>query len=275
MKDLVGVSETLLVPLYARYLETNRPDGIIKDEKAAEVFAKIETGCEKFSRMSLTQLGVAIRTEIITQKIKSFMETDSSITVVNLGAGLSTVFFQVDDGFVNWYEIDLPAVRPIWEKTIGGTKRHVFVECSVLDFSWMKWIKNTASGRVIFIAEGLLMYLEEAEVRSLIIAIRDNFPGSEILVEAISPIVARHSKQHPAISKTTAEFRWGVASLREVEKWGHGITLLDELYYLDRYPERWGWIRLLRKFPAIRKSFKIGHLRFQGDPVSKRGSVSR
>jgi O-methyltransferase involved in polyketide biosynthesis len=36
MEKLSGVSETLLITLYFRYLETLREDGIIRDEKAVE-----------------------------------------------------------------------------------------------------------------------------------------------------------------------------------------------------------------------------------------------
>jgi len=32
--DLSGVAETLLIPLYNRAMESQRPDGLIKDEKA-------------------------------------------------------------------------------------------------------------------------------------------------------------------------------------------------------------------------------------------------
>lgn len=33
-QNLSGVSETLLIPLYHRAMETQRPDAIVKDEKA-------------------------------------------------------------------------------------------------------------------------------------------------------------------------------------------------------------------------------------------------
>ena len=44
-KKLTGVPETLLVALYLRAVETQREDGIIKDEKAVEMIQSIEYDC--------------------------------------------------------------------------------------------------------------------------------------------------------------------------------------------------------------------------------------
>jgi len=61
--QLIGVSETLLITLYCRYLETQRPDAIIKDEKAIELVEKIDYDFSKFHDWTV-QYGVAVRTEM-------------------------------------------------------------------------------------------------------------------------------------------------------------------------------------------------------------------
>jgi O-methyltransferase involved in polyketide biosynthesis len=263
IEKLTDVSETLLISLYARSLETKRVDSIIKDEMSIEIAKQIDFS--KFSSMWSTQVGTAIRTEILDQETKAFLERSPNSTVVNLGAGLCTRFFRVDNGKVKWYELDLGEVRPVWEQFIGESDRHKYLAYSILNFSWMDQLKSMNSEKILFIAEGLLMYFTEDEVKKLIIAIRKNFPGSEMLIEALGPFMARYTKIHPAVSKTGARFKWGIKSLKELEKWSPGIEFIKEWYYLDRYRKRWGWIKFLRYVPSFRSELKIGHIRFEND----------
>jgi len=39
-QTLSGVAETLLIPLYIRAMESQRPDALIKDERAIELFTR-------------------------------------------------------------------------------------------------------------------------------------------------------------------------------------------------------------------------------------------
>ena len=49
-QKLTGVPETLLVAHYLRYVETQRTDGIIKDEKAVEMIQSIEYDFSRFKK---------------------------------------------------------------------------------------------------------------------------------------------------------------------------------------------------------------------------------
>jgi O-methyltransferase involved in polyketide biosynthesis len=42
--NLSGVAETLLIPLYIRAMESQRPDVLIKDERAVELVARLGEG---------------------------------------------------------------------------------------------------------------------------------------------------------------------------------------------------------------------------------------
>jgi O-methyltransferase involved in polyketide biosynthesis len=39
----------------------------------------------------------------------------------------------------------------------------------------------------LFLAEGVFMHLEEAQVRSLVLTLRDHFPGAELVFDAYPP----------------------------------------------------------------------------------------
>jgi len=262
MVKLSGVSETLLVPLCARYLETQKPDGLIRDPFASEIVERLGCDCERLAGMRSVQLGIAIRAEILDRETRRFLQSHPDAAVVSLGAGLDTRFYRVDDGRVFWAELDLEEVRRVWDELFEETERHRFLTYSAFDFRWMDEVRELAGGRaLLFIAEGLLMYFEEREVRELVVRLRREFPGSEMLLETMGPLLARHTRQHPAISKTKAKFKWGIGGVREMEAWAEGIRCLGEWEMLNQHRRRWGWMGLLSLIPQLRRQLKVGHLR--------------
>jgi O-methyltransferase involved in polyketide biosynthesis len=178
--ELQEVSETLLITVYLRNLETKREDGIIKDNKSVEIVDSINYDFSKFDSQ-LNQAIIAIRTKIIDEVVTNFISQNPNATVVSLGTGLSTRFFRVDNGSVNWFGIDLPRVKPVWDNLIGESERFQYLTYSILDFDWIEKIKAITSNKILFVAEGLLLYLSEPEVKQLIIELKTNFSGSEII----------------------------------------------------------------------------------------------
>ncbi|MCG8362708.1 MAG: class I SAM-dependent methyltransferase [Pseudanabaenales cyanobacterium] len=262
MTNLTGVSETLLLTFYARYLESQRVDGIIKDQKSIEIMKNIDFDFSKFSNMQIYQVFHGIRTEILDQATNGFLEKNSDATIINLGAGLCTRFFRVDNGKLDWFGLDLEDVTRFTKNVIGETDRYKYITGSILDFSWMDQFKDKNPKKMLLIAEGLFYYFEEEEVKHQIITIKNKFPGAEMLMEVISPLSIRMSKKpHPSISKA-AQFKWGINDLKEIEQWGDGIKLINQFYFFDRYSNRWGWRRFYKYIPVLRNLFRIGHIRF-------------
>lgn len=265
MTALTDVSETLLMTLYFRSLETKKPNAIIKDEKAVEVVKNINYDFSMFDQDWKSQVAVAVRTEIIDQAVQEFLFSNPDAIIVNLGAGLCTRFFRLDNGRVQWFEVDLEQVKPSWDKLIGETERHRFIACSVVDFSWMDVISTVIKGdsnqRVLFIAEGLFMYLPEDEVKRVILEIKNRFPSSEILIEVIGKYLANNTQLHRSVAQTNAKFKWGADDCKELETWEPGIQLVAQWYFSDRHRDRQGWLKFLSYIPAVRQQAKVGHFK--------------
>ncbi len=264
--NLEPVSETLLITTYLRSLETQKVDGIIKDYKSVEIINGIDYDFAKY-KSSINQALIAIRTQVIDEFVSSFIIQYPQATIVNLGTGLCTRFFRLDNGSIQWIGIDLPLVKGIWDSLLGETARHHYHACSVLDLSWSKRIKEMKSQQVLFIAEGLLMFLSEIEVKYLLQNIRDIFPNSEIIFDSLGRCLADNSRSNSQAAKINdscinAFYKWGIKDLSEIETWGARIKLVNQWYYLDRHKNRLGLLGLLSYFPLLRRQVKIGHLRF-------------
>jgi O-methyltransferase involved in polyketide biosynthesis len=65
-QDLSGLSETLLITLYIRAMESQRPDALLKDEKAVTLVKKIrDDGLYDFGRINSLHLSEANKLVII------------------------------------------------------------------------------------------------------------------------------------------------------------------------------------------------------------------
>lgn len=261
VKNLKGASETLLTTLYLRSLETKRQDGIIKDKKSVELVNKINYDFSKYDSQ-FSQAVIAIRSKVIDELVEKFVVENPKGTIVNLGAGLCTRFYRLDNGSINWISVDLPQVEPIWNTLIGPSARSQYLAYSVLDFAWIEKVKESTSADVLFVAEGLLMFLAESEVKQLINALQQNFPNSELVFDSLGIFLAQNSRLNSGKLEIKAAYQWGIKNLKEMEKWNKGINLAGQYYYFDRHKTRLGWFGLLSYFPGLRRQVKIGHLKF-------------
>ncbi|MCK4959089.1 MAG: class I SAM-dependent methyltransferase, partial [Planctomycetes bacterium] len=256
---LNGVPKTLLIPLRGRYLETKRHDGIIDDPMSVEIIDSID---HDFAQTELPwdgQMLMAARTEILDEAVNKFIGENPECVIVNLGCGLDTRIHRVDNGRILWYDLDLSESIEIREKFVDQTARLKFIAKSVLDFSW---VNDVAKDRkTLFIAEGLLIYFSEEDVKDIFKTIQENFPDSEIIFEAYSHLMKKAWHKHPHIKKAFSMFKWGIETGKLIEKWDKGIRFIQEWHYIDRHPKRWRWMRFFRYIPALRNVMKIVHLR--------------
>ena len=259
--DLPGVSETLLVTAYLRSLETKKTDGIIKDYKSIEMIDRIDYDFSKYNS-PINQALIAIRTEIIDEFVKSFVRQHEKVTVVSLGTGLCTRFFRINNNSVFWIAIDLPQVHTVWNNLVGETEKYRYLAHSVTDLNWITKVKQMASGKILFVAEGLLMFLSEIEVKYLITNINKNFAGSEMIFDSLGAILARNSRVNSGNLGINTSYQWGIKNLQEIEDWSGGIKLVQQWYYLDKHKNRLGLLGLLSYLPVLRRQVKIGHLQF-------------
>jgi O-methyltransferase involved in polyketide biosynthesis len=211
----------------------------------------------------LTATGLAIRTEIFDEAVARFLERHPAGRIVNLGAGLCTRSFRVDNERAHWINVDLPEMEELWRDVIGETERRIFVAASLVEPYWPERAGLLqASPPTLFVAEGVLMYLARQDAKSLLRRLAAVRPGAELIVETLGPLSWRLSRVHPGLAGTGARFRWGVRSTRALEGWVPGARVLEEWHYLERHPERWGRIAGLRRLPLARNEFKAGRLRF-------------
>ena len=244
--NLSGVAETLLITLYIRAPESQRPDALIKDERAEALLRQLDQETLR-KTLALTEdtgrVVMILKSREFDRFAQDFLRRHPDAVVVHIGCGLDTRFERVDDGRVEWYDLDLPDVIELRRKLIGGEGvRHHFLACSVLDSAWLDTVSVHRQRPFLFLAEGVFMYFEEAQVKSLVLTLRDRFPGAELVFDAFSPFMRWAHNNKVARTKVGVPLHWALKHSQDLKRWsaasptGAGIRLLDERFPFQ-YPE--------------------------------------
>lgn len=262
-RDLSGVSESLLLPLYIRALETQRPNALLKDDRAVELINKLNLDKAQFSQAQVSeevQVSILLRNRQFDRITNDFIIRHPEAVVVYLGCGLDPRFERVDNGQVEWYDLDLQKVIELRRELIGGESgRYHLLACSALDLVWMDVVSIHNPRPFLFLAEGLFMFFEEALVRRLVVALKDQFPGSELVFDAFSPFYVWGNNRRVARTKIGALAHWALKRPTELETWAEGIHLRDVWYPFLIEEPRLAHLRWVRFIPMLSKTTGIFH----------------
>ncbi len=257
IRNLNAISKTLLIPLYFRAMESQRPDALVRDPKAVELVGQLDYDFSGVQRLKGEQVNYLLRMREFDRLARAFLAEHPDGVIIDLGCGLDTRFERIDNGQVHWYGLDLPEVIELRKELLEETPRSHFIGCSALDFSWMDALSGQTGKPILFLAEAVLVYLEAADVKRLVQTLAERFPGAELVCEAYSPAVVRFHPRPAAV----AQPRWGLKDDRDVEAWAPDIRLLSQWYYFDQPEPRLGPFQLMRYFPFVARVVRIVHYR--------------
>lgn len=219
---------TLLIPLYSKAGAC--PDVILKDEKAHEILASVDYDFEKLDVPTGTNITVCMRARRLDEYTRRFLQEHPEGVVLHLGCGLDSRCQRVQEPRSIWYDLDFPPVIELRRKFYPESDNYRLIAASVTDPGWMERVE--AGGKpVIVIAEGLMMYLHEEEVKELLLGLHEHFPGCLLAFDAFSELTARSVHRNPSLKATGAVIHWGIDEARRIETWGQGFKLLEEWYF--------------------------------------------
>ena len=262
-QTLSGVTKTLLLPLYNRAMESKRPDAMIKDEKAVELVTQMRLDFSSVRQIPMTELLKVMRimlTREMDRYARDFLSRHPEAVVVHIGCGLDSRFERVDNGRVEWFDLDLPEVIDLRRRFIGDEhERYHLLAGSVLEDAWLEAVKVYSQRPFLFLAETVFVYFIEAQVKSLVLTLRDRFPGAELVLDGWRPFEIWVGNRYLSPSKFAGLMQWGLWNGREIEGWGDGIHLLDEWGFFDRPEPRLHSFRWMAPIFRLLKPFRVFH----------------
>jgi O-methyltransferase involved in polyketide biosynthesis len=273
------VAATSLITLYCHAIDTRSDNPILADAKSVEIAAALDRMLarseEPLARTLVSRtldksivIHIAIRAKKYDEYVRDFLSRYPDGVVVNIGCGLDSRFLRIDNGRVVFWDLDLPEIIAIKKDFFTENDRYHLVASSVLDYGWMAQVRRH-KGPFLFMAEGVFMYLDGEDVRSLVLELKKTFPGSELVCEVensfwLGPLTKKmvsYKLQRQFHLGKGALFRSGIRDSREMEQWDSGIRFLDDWSYFDSDEQKLGLLRLFRHIGWLRKTQWTVHYR--------------
>jgi len=257
---LGSLTETVLIPLYYRCLEHNRPGGLIRDPKACRIVEALDYDFRKLDRKGGSLIGVGIRTRHFDEITRKFIMKHDDPVMVSLGCGLDDRAGRMDMERGTYYNLDLPEVMRLRDTFMPPDERNISIHDSMFTPGWMERIRDAhPDGRFLVIAEGVLMYFEEEVVRSLIRRIGSTLNPGELIFDATTSVGCTFSSRHKSLEDIDTSFKWALDDNALPEQWA-ALKLKDVTYFLNKERLRWGLkAQIMSLLPAFAKSFMMLH----------------
>lgn len=182
------VQETLVIPLYGRKMCSELYPNLYRDETAVRLMERVDYDFSRLAagaKSTMQRFGfleVAMRQSDLAWEVRDYLRTHPRAAVVNLGCGLDGTGRACDNGTCRIYNIDFPDVIAVRNELLPAGEREENIACDLTDHAWME--KIDASGGAVFFAAGVFYYFLTPQVKALVCAMAEAFPGGKLVFDA-------------------------------------------------------------------------------------------
>ena len=269
------VQETLILPLYSRKVCTELYPNLYRDETAVRLLDQIDydfSEVEKNSRSLMQRFGsleVAMRQNDLAFEVREYLKAHPNAAVVNLGCGLDGTGRSCDNSSCKIYNLDFPDVIAVRNELLPAGEREKNIPCDLNDTAWFSQID--ASGGAVFFASGVFYYFLTEQVKALVQAMADAFPGGVLVFDAANrtavKMIAKTWLKSAKIKDVGAYFAVSDAP-QEISAWDSRLQVSSRGYMLGyndlRDPSVSGLFRLLAKVGGRMMKMQIVKIKFGG-----------
>jgi methyltransferase (TIGR00027 family) len=214
-----NVSDTARWVAVYRARESARPDALFHDPFAQLLAGERGQAIAAFMpRQARNGWPMIARTKLMDDLIMATIEQGCDC-VVNLAAGFDTRPYRLDvSSSLQWIEADLPALTEEKEQLLKGAKprcqlRRIKVDLadSSARLAMLKEAVGTSTNALV-ITEGLLLYLEETQVRSLAMDVGAQAGIRWWILDLASPALLEMMKKSMGPQLANAPMKFGPAN---------------------------------------------------------------
>ena len=193
-------SLTLFIPLYGKALMSR--EGIFPDATAERIVSTVDYDFSKVDQTRKLAIYMAMRAAHYDRMVEDYAARHPEGVIIQLGVGLDSRIHRVKAG-LPWYDLDFPEVIDLRRSYYPETECYHLIAAPAVPTDWL--VKIPHRTHVLIIAEGLSMYLSEADMHALVAAFRAHFDEAEFVFDAYSSLAARLSKFKNPINAVDAK----------------------------------------------------------------------
>ena len=170
--EIAHVSDTALMTAACRAIETDRPDGLIRDPFAAQLAgARGMAIARALDRLDVMCFGIGIRSRFLDHLVTDTVAAHGIAHRAQPGRGVGFASVAVGAARrLTWVEVDFPEMLDYKDGVLASAApkcRRERLAADVNDASGRQSVFAAAAGPTLLITEGLLMYLPAPTVDAL------------------------------------------------------------------------------------------------------------
>ena len=256
--------ETMLMTLSGRAIQSQWKNPILRDPWAEEAMRLIDydlskqlTGVASWSIWKdIGPTIIATRAATFDLLTNRFLADHPDATVLQVGCGMDSRVFRLDPpASVQWFDVDYPDVIDLRRQLFPERDAYHQIGAPLDDLRWLNDVPRDRPG--LFIAEGVLMYLSEAEVKALLNAVAHHFPGGQMIFDVVHPMILKTVGAN--VGGTGATYKWALDDPQDIRQLEPKLELINvfrmrELVAFSRFPL---WIRaqfrIMEVSPTLRR----------------------
>ena len=263
-----SVERTLCIPLWSRAIAVRKLPYILPDHDAVRILQEMgeKRPPSVFYNLECAALAGAIRQYDFACEVKDYLKDHPEATVVELGAGLSCLRRQMKNETNTWINVDFPDVIRCREKYIPTGDREINVVSDLRDHSWFDRIPFDKDKGVIFLAAGVLHYLEKQDVKVLLQAMGERFPGGTFIFDFVSDKGAKAGNTQIKMTDNKTKIMFAMENgEKELPEYSDRIVNVVQKSYLEGYPVEGAKYSLLTRMyiKSKRDQYFVVHLEFR------------
>ena len=255
--------ETMLMTLSGRAIQSQWKNPILHDPWAEEAMRHIDydlskqlTGVASWSMWKdIGPTIIATRAATFDQLTKRFLAGHPDAIVIQVGCGMDSRAFRVDPpASVEWYDVDYPDVIELRRQLFPERDAYHLIGAALDDLRWMDELPRDRPG--LLIAEGVLHYLGEMEVKALLNALVAHFPSGQVIFDICNSMIVKRAGSN--VGGTGATYRWGLDDPRDIQLLEPKLELIKEfkpgeLVAFSRFPL---WVRALFRAQELNSTLR-------------------
>jgi O-methyltransferase involved in polyketide biosynthesis len=162
--------------------------------------------------------------------------------VLHIGCGLDSRAFRVNPpATVQWFDLDYPDVIELRRQLVPEREGVHLIGAPLDDLRWLDEVPRDRPG--LLIAEGVLHYVSEPEVKALLNAVVGHFPSGQLIFDICNPFIVKRAGAN--VGGTGATYKWGLDDPNDIKQLEPKLELVkeflpSELVAFSRFPF---WLR--------------------------------
>lgn len=270
MNHLSEVSETALITLRSRVAESRKASPVLSDPMGEELYELLIEALPESIRKRVLEIKlspvlsrhIALRARKYDVLCTEFLDEFPDGLIVSLGCGFDTRFWRLGGAGLNYLELDLPPVIKSKKQLLGEKLSYPIMESSVLEEEWIRAVKNLQPEKVLFIAEGLFMYLPREQAIRILKVMAGTFSYSRLLMEVVAEKYTRgfrkkmvEKKMRKGAGSTAGDYyQFGIREATDIETFHPDYRVRGEWSYFEDPDIKPAFLKLFRYSSALSKT---------------------